>query len=33
MKAALEGITTGWADEEFVKEHYTKWYQKVAKKG
>lgn len=33
MRAALEGITTGWASAEFCKEHYGKWYRKVATKG
>jgi formate dehydrogenase subunit gamma len=32
MRAALEGMTTGWADAEFAKEHYGKWFRKVASK-
>lgn len=32
MRAALEGMTTGWASAEFAKEHYGKWYRKVATK-
>lgn len=32
MRAALEGITTGWADAKFAEDHYKKWYRKVATK-
>lgn len=30
MRAALEGMISGWVDKEFAQEHYPKWYRRVA---